>query len=177
MPRATALPVSFPAGSRSRKGSRILETVRLGVCAWAEVTELYEPRRDDLWFRQALMADSKAISYNDAWDGTIPFLEDEWDSWYGPMGCPRRRPLLQLPRGRRGGTSSRTTEPMEPSASARACPSDFRGNPSTLLGPTDDRQPLSCVGHKAGAGWPQSGYKDRDPNGNEGTQRTNSALI
>lgn len=47
-----------------------------------KVTELYEPTRGDLWFRQALMTDPETMSYNDAWGGTIPFPEEEWDGWY-----------------------------------------------------------------------------------------------
>ena len=44
--------------------------------------ELYEPKRDDLWYRQALMADPATMSYNDAWGGTIPFPEEDWDEWF-----------------------------------------------------------------------------------------------
>ena len=46
------------------------------------MTELYEPTRDDLWFRRALMADPETMSYNDAWGGTIAFPEEEWDGRY-----------------------------------------------------------------------------------------------
>lgn len=46
------------------------------------MTELYKPSRDDLWFRQALMADEETMSYNAAWGGTIPFPEEDWGDWY-----------------------------------------------------------------------------------------------
>ena len=47
-----------------------------------QMVELYKPSRDDLWFRRALMADEKTMSYNAAWGGTIPFPEEDWDGWY-----------------------------------------------------------------------------------------------
>ena len=44
---------------------------------------LYTPGYDDLWFRQAMLADEETMSYNHAWGGTIPFPEDRWKDWYG----------------------------------------------------------------------------------------------
>ena len=44
--------------------------------------ELYEPRREELWFRQRLLSDEETMSYNHAWGGTIPFPEEDWDEWY-----------------------------------------------------------------------------------------------
>ena len=44
--------------------------------------ELYKPKLEDLWFRQALMADEATMSYNHAWGGTIPFPEEDWAGWY-----------------------------------------------------------------------------------------------
>lgn len=43
---------------------------------------LYEPKYEDLWFRQMMLADEDTMSYNHAWDGTIPFGEDKWRGWY-----------------------------------------------------------------------------------------------
>ena len=44
--------------------------------------ELYKPELKDLWFREKFMNDPETMSYNNAWGGTIPFLEDEWEDWY-----------------------------------------------------------------------------------------------
>ncbi len=46
------------------------------------MTELYEPKPEDLWFRQRLLADEETMSYNRAWGGTIPFPESDWQDWY-----------------------------------------------------------------------------------------------
>ena len=46
------------------------------------MTTLYEPRLEDLWFRQRFMADEDTMSYNHAWGGTIPFPESDWEDWY-----------------------------------------------------------------------------------------------
>jgi len=46
------------------------------------MTELYEPKIEDLWFRQQFMADEATMSYNAAWGGTIPFPESAWEDWY-----------------------------------------------------------------------------------------------
>lgn len=43
---------------------------------------LYEPRYEDLWFRQKLMSDVETMSYNHAWGGTIPFPVERWREWY-----------------------------------------------------------------------------------------------
>ena len=43
---------------------------------------LYEPKYEDLWFRQMMLADEDTMSYNHAWGGTIPFGEDKWRDWY-----------------------------------------------------------------------------------------------
>lgn len=43
---------------------------------------LYEPKYEDLWFRQMMLADEDTMSYNHAWGGTIPFGEDKWRGWY-----------------------------------------------------------------------------------------------
>lgn len=54
--------------------------------------ELYAPRREDLWFRQALLADPATMSYNKGYElgfpeyhndtGCIDFPEAVWDGWY-----------------------------------------------------------------------------------------------
>lgn len=43
---------------------------------------LYEPKYEDLWFRQMMLADEDTMSYNHAWGGTISFGEDKWRGWY-----------------------------------------------------------------------------------------------
>ncbi len=43
---------------------------------------LYEPKYEDLWFRQMMLSDEDTMSYNHAWGGTIPWPEDKWSSWY-----------------------------------------------------------------------------------------------
>ncbi len=43
---------------------------------------LYEPKLEDLWFRQMMLADEETMSYNHAWGGTIPWPEEEWKGWY-----------------------------------------------------------------------------------------------
>ncbi len=43
---------------------------------------LYEPKYEDLWFRQMLLADEETMSYNHAWGGTIPWPEEEWKDWF-----------------------------------------------------------------------------------------------
>ena len=44
--------------------------------------KMYEPKLEDLWFRQQFMSDEKTMSYNSAWGGTIPFPESVWKDWY-----------------------------------------------------------------------------------------------
>ena len=34
---------------------------------------LYEPKYEDLWFRQMMLEDEDTMSYNHAYGGTIPF--------------------------------------------------------------------------------------------------------
>lgn len=36
---------------------------------------LYEPKYDDLYFRQMILADKETMSYNNTWGGTISFPE------------------------------------------------------------------------------------------------------
>ena len=33
---------------------------------------LYEPKYEDLWFRQIMLADEDTMAYHRAWGGTIP---------------------------------------------------------------------------------------------------------
>ncbi len=44
--------------------------------------KLIRPALEDLWFRQKLLADEETMSYNAKWGGTIPFPDNEWESWY-----------------------------------------------------------------------------------------------
>lgn len=43
---------------------------------------LYKPCLDDLWFREAILADPDTMSYNNAWGGTIPFPREIWNDWF-----------------------------------------------------------------------------------------------
>ena len=43
---------------------------------------IFKPELNDLWFRQAMLADEETMAYNRAWGGTIPFPEDRWAEWY-----------------------------------------------------------------------------------------------
>ncbi|MBR3393522.1 MAG: GNAT family N-acetyltransferase [Firmicutes bacterium] len=43
---------------------------------------LYEPRLEDLWFRQMMLEDEETMSYNHAWGGTIPWPKERWQAWY-----------------------------------------------------------------------------------------------
>lgn len=43
---------------------------------------LYKPKREDLWFRQTMLADEETMSYNHAWGGTIPWPREKWNAWY-----------------------------------------------------------------------------------------------
>ena len=45
--------------------------------------EAYRPSLEDLWFRQALLADGETMAYNAAWGGTIEFPREAWAGWYG----------------------------------------------------------------------------------------------
>ena len=46
------------------------------------IVSFYKPRIEDLWFRQAMMADPETMDYNHAWGGTIPFPSEKWGAWY-----------------------------------------------------------------------------------------------
>ncbi len=43
---------------------------------------LYEPKKEDLWFREQFMGEEETMSYNHAWGGTIPFPAEQWEQWY-----------------------------------------------------------------------------------------------
>lgn len=43
---------------------------------------LYEPKCEDLWFRQRMLADEETMSYNHVWGGAIPFPEERWKDWH-----------------------------------------------------------------------------------------------
>ena len=43
---------------------------------------VYEPKYEDLWFRQTMLADEETMSYNRRWGGTISFPETRWREWY-----------------------------------------------------------------------------------------------
>ncbi len=42
----------------------------------------YEPKYEELWFRQMMLADEETMSYNRAWGGTIAWPETDWNDWY-----------------------------------------------------------------------------------------------
>jgi len=44
--------------------------------------EMYEPRIEDLWFKEKMMGDEQTMSYNHAYGGTIPFPKERWTAWY-----------------------------------------------------------------------------------------------
>lgn len=44
--------------------------------------ETYEPKFEDLWFRQQMLEDEETMSYNKAWGGTIPFPLEKWEGWF-----------------------------------------------------------------------------------------------
>ena len=44
--------------------------------------ELYQPKVEDLWFREKFLGDEETMSYNHAWGGMIPFPESEWKDWH-----------------------------------------------------------------------------------------------
>ena len=43
---------------------------------------LYEPKYNDLWFRQMMLEDEDTMFYNHAWGGTISFPREKWWDWY-----------------------------------------------------------------------------------------------
>ena len=44
---------------------------------------LYEPKIEDLWFREQMLADSATMSYNERWGWTIAFSPEKWGAWHG----------------------------------------------------------------------------------------------
>ena len=63
-----------------------------------EVT-FYKPQVEDLWFREAMMADPETMSYNHAWGGTIPFPREKWAEWHSHwvVNPPRRKARDGMP--------------------------------------------------------------------------------
>lgn len=62
-----------------------LQPAGIWICAMKnriQDVSLYKPFPEDLWFRQAMMADPETMSYNRDWGGTIPFPREEWEEWY-----------------------------------------------------------------------------------------------
>ena len=43
---------------------------------------LVKPTREQLSFRQQLLADEATMAYNHSWGGTIDFPEERWRDWY-----------------------------------------------------------------------------------------------
>lgn len=44
--------------------------------------ELYEPKLEDLQFREKYICGEETMSYNHAWGGTISFPESRLSGWY-----------------------------------------------------------------------------------------------
>lgn len=44
--------------------------------------ELYKPKKEELYYRRALLGDEATMAYNAKWGGTIAFSRQNWDSWY-----------------------------------------------------------------------------------------------
>ena len=42
----------------------------------------HKPAREELWFREKMLADPVTMSYNDAWGGAVAFPAEDWDDWY-----------------------------------------------------------------------------------------------
>lgn len=40
------------------------------------------PQLEDLWFRQALLADEPTMAYNHSYGGTLAFPREKWQSWH-----------------------------------------------------------------------------------------------
>ena len=47
-----------------------------------EMIQFYKPEIEDLWFKEAMLADEETMSYNRAYGGTIPFPREVWAGWY-----------------------------------------------------------------------------------------------
>lgn len=43
---------------------------------------LHTPTLDDLWFKEALLADPETMSYNHAYGSTISLPREKWAAWY-----------------------------------------------------------------------------------------------
>ena len=39
----------------------------------------YEPKLEELWFRQKMLEDEDTMSFNEAWGGTISFTVEKWE--------------------------------------------------------------------------------------------------
>lgn len=46
------------------------------------MVKLYQPKVEDLWFKQALLSDEATMAYNHAWGGTLTFPEERWKTWH-----------------------------------------------------------------------------------------------
>ncbi len=44
--------------------------------------KLYEPKLEDLWFKEKLLNDEQTMSYNHTYGGTISFPREKWEIWY-----------------------------------------------------------------------------------------------
>ncbi len=68
---------------------------------------LYRPGLDELWFKQALLADPDTMSYNRAWGGCVDFPEELWARWHaawlGPDGEKDGRRFYRYLRERASG--------------------------------------------------------------------------
>ena len=46
------------------------------------MVEFYLPQPEELWFKEAMLADGATMAYNHAYGGTIPFPRGRWAAWY-----------------------------------------------------------------------------------------------
>lgn len=54
----------------------------VSYCEELQMIRFHVPSRDELWFREKMLADEETMSYNCAWGGTITFPPPRWGAWY-----------------------------------------------------------------------------------------------
>ena len=87
--------------NRRRKTARRTETVGIGMSDRTAAVSFYKPQMEDLWFRQAMLADPETMAYNHAWGGTIAFPQEDWEDWYDTwVGSPDKRFYRYITSGR-----------------------------------------------------------------------------
>ena len=69
-------------GHAEQRHGRSVRFDKSGFAGEGHMLTLYEPKCEDLWFRQMMLADEETMSYNHAWGGTIAWPQEEWASWH-----------------------------------------------------------------------------------------------